>query len=63
MEKIDRQEYSVVVSNILGHKTYYCTTYTRDDSVYKLFDKSDNFIAEIVITDGYTIEITSSKKE
>ncbi len=55
----DTQEYIVSIANIIGHKTYYCTTYTRDGNVYKLLNRNGDFIVEIALTDGYTIEITS----
>ena len=60
-EEITTPKYKVVVSNSIGHHTYYCESYEKVDNTYQLFNSVDSLINEITITDGYLVEIKLSK--
>ena len=40
-----------------------CSTYTRVDMVYKLYDKEGNFIIEITVTDGFCLILSKAPIE
>jgi uncharacterized protein YodC (DUF2158 family) len=57
------KKYEVTVSNIIGHGTSYCNYYKKDGNTYQLFDKDSLLLEEIMITEGWRIEIRNLQNE